>query len=68
MPVHEIDLAILLQHLDDDTFLAEALLFHEVSRFGDEREMRSTDNEAQTTALQPGKVDEIEKATEGENT
>ncbi|HZN07257.1 MAG TPA: AAA family ATPase [Pyrinomonadaceae bacterium] len=34
MPVHEFDLAILLLHLDDDTFLAEALLFPEVSRFG----------------------------------
>lgn len=38
MPVHEIDLAILLQNLDDDTFLAEALLFPEVSRFGDDLE------------------------------
>jgi ATP-dependent Clp protease ATP-binding subunit ClpA len=36
MPVHEIDLAILLRHLDDDLFLAEALLFPEVSRFGDD--------------------------------
>lgn len=36
MPVHEIDLAILIQNLDDDAFLAEALLFPEVSRFGDE--------------------------------
>jgi ATP-dependent Clp protease ATP-binding subunit ClpC len=36
MPVHEIDLAILLQHLDDDLLLAEALLFPEVSRFGDD--------------------------------
>src|SRR5262245_41558296 len=36
MPVHEIDLAILVQHLDDDAFLAEALLFPEVSRFGDD--------------------------------
>src|SRR5688572_27630457 len=34
MPVHEFDLAILLLNLDDDTFLAEALLFPEVSRFG----------------------------------
>src|SRR5689334_17305463 len=38
MPVHEIDLAILLQNLDDDGFLAEALLFPEVSRFGDDPE------------------------------
>jgi ATP-dependent Clp protease ATP-binding subunit ClpA len=36
MPVHEIDLAILLQNLEDDTLLAEALLFPEVSRFGDD--------------------------------
>src|SRR5690349_15713181 len=36
MAVHEFDLAILLQNLDDDTFLAEALLFPEVSRFGDD--------------------------------
>ena len=36
MPVHEIELAILLQHLDEDSFLAEALLFPEVSRFGDD--------------------------------
>jgi len=36
MPVHEIDLAILLRHLDDELFLAEALLFPEVSRFGDD--------------------------------
>src|SRR6476659_759151 len=36
MPVHEFDLAILLLNLDDDTFLAEALLFPEVSRFGDD--------------------------------
>src|ERR1044072_1954279 len=33
MPVHEIELAILLRNLDDDAFLAEALLFPEVSRF-----------------------------------
>ncbi len=38
MAVHEFDLAILLQNLDDDTFLAEALLFPEVSRFGDDPE------------------------------
>jgi len=38
MPVHEIDLAILLRNLDDDSFLAEALLFPEVSRFGDDPE------------------------------
>jgi len=38
MPVHEIDLAILLRNLDDDGFLAEALLFPEVSRFGDDPE------------------------------
>ena len=38
MPGHEFDLAILLQNLDDDTFLAEALLFPEVSRFGDDSE------------------------------
>ena len=36
MPVHEFAFAILLQHRDYDTFLAEALLFPEVSRFGDE--------------------------------
>lgn len=36
MAVHEFDLAILLQNLDDDLFLAEALLFPEVSRFGDD--------------------------------
>src|ERR1044072_9651288 len=36
MPVHEFELAILLQNLDDDAFLAEALLFPEVSRFGDD--------------------------------
>ena len=38
MPVHQIDLAILLQNLDDDMLLAEALLFPEVSRFGDDPE------------------------------
>ncbi|MEN3326310.1 MAG: hypothetical protein V7638_1117 [Acidobacteriota bacterium] len=38
MPVHEIDLAILLRNLDDEAFLAEALLFPEVSRFGDDPE------------------------------
>ena len=38
MPVHEFDLAILLRTLDDDVFLAEALLFPEVSRFGDDPE------------------------------
>lgn len=38
MPVHEFDLAILLLNLDDDTLLAEALLFPEVSRFGDDLE------------------------------
>src|SRR6185369_14193903 len=38
MPVHEIDLAILLRNLDDDAFLAEALLFPEISRFGDDPE------------------------------
>ncbi|HEX6284195.1 MAG TPA: hypothetical protein VFZ71_04945, partial [Pyrinomonadaceae bacterium] len=38
MPVHQIELAILLQNFDDDTFLAEALLFPEVSRFGDDPE------------------------------
>jgi ATP-dependent Clp protease ATP-binding subunit ClpC len=38
MPVHEIELAILLRNLDDDAFLAEALLFPEVSRFGDDPE------------------------------
>jgi len=38
MPVHEFDLAILLRNLDDDAFLAEALLFPEVSRFGDDPE------------------------------
>ena len=35
MPVHEFDLAILIRTLDDDVFLTEALLFPEVSRFGD---------------------------------
>ena len=34
MPAHEIDLAILLRSLDDDTFIAEALLYPEVSRLG----------------------------------
>ena len=38
MPVHEIELAILLQNLDDELFLAEALLFPETSRFGDNPE------------------------------
>ena len=38
MPVHEFDLAILLRNLDDDVFLAEALLYPEVSRFGDDLE------------------------------
>jgi ATP-dependent Clp protease ATP-binding subunit ClpC len=38
MPVHEVDLAILLRALDDDVFLTEALLFPEVSRFGDDLE------------------------------
>ncbi len=34
MAAHEIDLAILLRSLDNETFLAEALLYPEVSRFG----------------------------------
>ena len=34
MPAHEIDLAVLLRYLDDDIFLAEALLYPEVSRLG----------------------------------
>lgn len=34
MPAHEIDLAILLRSLDDDSFIAEALLYPEVSRLG----------------------------------
>jgi ATP-dependent Clp protease ATP-binding subunit ClpA len=38
MPVHEFDLGIIFQNLDDDLFLAEALLFPEVSRFGDDLE------------------------------
>jgi ATP-dependent Clp protease ATP-binding subunit ClpA len=38
MPVHEFDLAILVRNLDDDAFIAEALLFPEVSRFGDDPE------------------------------
>jgi ATP-dependent Clp protease ATP-binding subunit ClpA len=38
MPVHEIDLAIILRNLDDDALIAEALLFPEVSRFGDDPE------------------------------
>ena len=38
MPVHEFDLAILLRNLDDDLFLSEALMFPEVSRFGDDPE------------------------------
>jgi len=38
MPVHEIELAILLRNLDDDALIAEALLFPEVSRFGDDPE------------------------------
>lgn len=38
MPVHAFDLAILIRNLDDDAFLAEALLFPEVSRFGDDPE------------------------------
>ena len=38
MPVREFDLAILLRSLDDDAFLAEATLFPEVSRFGDDPE------------------------------
>ena len=38
MPVHPFDLAILIRSLDDDAFLAEALLFPEVSRFGDDPE------------------------------
>jgi ATP-dependent Clp protease ATP-binding subunit ClpA len=37
MPVQEFDLAILIRNLDD-AFLAEALLFPEVSRFGDDPE------------------------------
>src|SRR5690349_11382303 len=36
MPVHEFELAILLQNLDDDLFIAEGLLVPEVSRFGDD--------------------------------
>ena len=34
MPAHELDLAILLRSLDDETFIAEALLYPEVSRLG----------------------------------
>ncbi|HKY43591.1 MAG TPA: hypothetical protein VJM50_10885, partial [Pyrinomonadaceae bacterium] len=34
MPAHEIDLAILMRSLDDETFIAEALLYPEVSRLG----------------------------------
>lgn len=34
MPSHELDLAILLRSLDDETFIAEALLYPEVSRLG----------------------------------
>ena len=34
MPSHEIDLAILMRSLDDETFIAEALLYPEVSRLG----------------------------------
>jgi ATP-dependent Clp protease ATP-binding subunit ClpC len=34
MPAHELDLAVLLRSLDDDTFIAEALLYPEVSRLG----------------------------------
>ena len=34
MPAHELDLAILMRSLDDETFLAEALLYPEVSRLG----------------------------------
>ena len=34
MPPHELDLAILLRSLDDETFIAEALLYPEVSRLG----------------------------------
>ena len=38
MSVYEFELAIILRNLDDDVFLAEALLFPEVSRFGDDAE------------------------------
>ncbi len=34
MPAHEIDLAVLLRSLDDDSFIAEALLYPEISRLG----------------------------------
>lgn len=38
MPSHEIDLAILLRNLDDDQFIAEGLLYPEVSRYGSDPE------------------------------
>ncbi len=34
MPAHEIDLAVLMRSLDDDNFIAEALLYPEISRLG----------------------------------
>ena len=50
MPSHEIDLAILLRSLDDDTFIAEALLYPEVSRLGSNP--KSLERSAVDNALQ----------------
>ncbi|MEJ7616245.1 MAG: hypothetical protein WKF30_04565 [Pyrinomonadaceae bacterium] len=39
MPVHEIELALVRREFDDDSHLIEALLFPEVSRYGDDPEL-----------------------------
>src|SRR5260370_25877571 len=38
MPTHELELAIVTRTLDDETHIAEALFFREVSRYGDDAE------------------------------
>jgi hypothetical protein len=38
MPTHEIEIAVILRTLDDETHIAEALFFPEVSRYGDNPE------------------------------
>lgn len=73
MALHAFELAILFQNFDDDLFLAEALLFPEVARFGDDVEklkraairnaIRLIESEALPlvwTRLKPGDVESFE--------
>lgn len=50
MPTHELDLAILLRSLDDETFIAEALLYPEISRLGSN--LKSLEKAVVNNALQ----------------